>query len=232
LFSALRLRQDAASGREKRRRRRATESRHSEEVLAGMLTRTGRDATNSQAGQQRASASSCTIALLRAGCPRPAVQHLHRSGEVGLGRAMGLAGGDSSDIDSGISEWGSGDDGDTATFEEFLDKEARNTRRNNRGSSPVSSSSTCRSLDDSRRPSRAASKPRPAQKEKVTEGLPAPQALPAEVSPEATIVSVNTKSQTKTCQTTFEERSLPTSRQNAPAPQAPRQLSQVIEKCQ
>lgn len=66
-----------------------------------MLTRTGRDAHTSQgSGQQPLSESSCTLALLRTGCPRPVVQHLHRSGEVGFGQAMGLAGGDS-DLDSG-----------------------------------------------------------------------------------------------------------------------------------
>lgn len=94
--------------------KKATEQRRSEEVLAGMLTRTGRDAHTSQDGQQPLSESSCTLALLRAGCPRPVVQHLHRSGEVGLGQAVGLAGGDS-DLDSGTTltgdagrRWGRG----------------------------------------------------------------------------------------------------------------------------
>lgn len=69
-----------------------------------MLTRTGRDAHTSQPGQQhlRNRPSSGSLALLRAGCPRPAVQHLYRSEELGLGQAMGLAeDGSGSDLDSG-----------------------------------------------------------------------------------------------------------------------------------
>eukprot|EP00903_Cladosiphon_okamuranus_P005513 g5493.t1 len=86
-----------------------------------MLARTGRQAHTPKPG----------LALLRAGSPRPAVQHLYRSEEVGLGQAMGLAeDGGGSDLDSGISEWASGDDGDTAAFEELLEKEARAARRN------------------------------------------------------------------------------------------------------
>lgn len=80
--------------------KKATDSGRSEEVLAGMLTRAGRHAYTSQGGEQKAVASN-GIALLRAGCSRPAVQHLHSSGKVGLGRAMELAGGDCSDLDSG-----------------------------------------------------------------------------------------------------------------------------------
>lgn len=68
-----------------------------------MLTRTGRDGHTSQLGQQHSRNSSSSLILLRAGGgPRPAVQHLYRSEEVGLGRAMGLAEDDnSSDLDSG-----------------------------------------------------------------------------------------------------------------------------------
>lgn len=80
----------------------AVVTRRSEEVLAGMLTRTGRDAHTSQPGQQHSRNSSVTLVLLRAGCPRLAVQHLYKSEEVGLGQAMGLAeDGGTSDLDSG-----------------------------------------------------------------------------------------------------------------------------------
>lgn len=70
-------------------------------MLAGMLARTGRDAHTSQSGQQRSSNNSGSLMLLRAGCPRPAMQHLYRSEEIGLGQAMGLAEDGSSDLDSG-----------------------------------------------------------------------------------------------------------------------------------
>lgn len=77
-------------------------TRRSEEVLAGMLTRTGLDGQTSRPGQHHSRNGGGSLTLLRAGCPRPAVQHLYRSEEVGLGQAMGLAeDGCSSDLDSG-----------------------------------------------------------------------------------------------------------------------------------
>ena len=67
-----------------------------------MLTRTGRDAQTSQHGQQSSIKGGGSLTLLRAGSPRPAVQHLYRSDEVGLGQAMGLIEfGSGSDSDSG-----------------------------------------------------------------------------------------------------------------------------------
>ncbi|CAM9662283.1 unnamed protein product, partial [Ectocarpus fasciculatus] len=155
LFSALRRRQDMVSGREKRRRRRAIESRRSEEVLAGMLFRTDRDSLACQAGHQQPNTSGC-LALLRAGRPTLAVQQLHSSPEIGFGQALGLNGDDRSELESGISEWGSGDDSDTAAFEALLEKEARATRRHHDGSahlssSPASPPSACCSLGDTPR---------------------------------------------------------------------------------
>ena len=78
-------------------------TRRSKEVLAGMLTRTSRDAHMSQPGQRHSRhGRSGSLTLLRAGCPRPVVQHLYRSEEIGPGKAMELSGnGDSSDLDSG-----------------------------------------------------------------------------------------------------------------------------------
>lgn len=74
--------------------------------------------------------------------------------------------------------------------------------------------------------------PRVHSSEEVTEPSPAPQAPPVTGFPEATTVRVETKSQTKACQTAFEQRSSPTPRERAPAPQAQRQLSPVTEKSQ
>ncbi|CAM9290401.1 unnamed protein product, partial [Ectocarpus sp. 12 AP-2014] len=139
LFSALRRRQDIVSGRDKRRRRRVTESRRSEEVLAGMLFRTDRDSRVCQAGHQQLNTSGC-LALLRVGGPTPAVQHFRSSPEIGFGQALGLNGDDRSELESGISEWGSGDDSDTAGFEALLEREARATRRHHDGGAHLSSS--------------------------------------------------------------------------------------------
>lgn len=67
-----------------------------------MLTRTGLDVQTSRPGQHHSRNGGGSLTLLRAGCPRPAVQHLYRSEQVGLGQAMGLAeDGCSSDLDSG-----------------------------------------------------------------------------------------------------------------------------------
>ncbi|CAM9249370.1 unnamed protein product, partial [Scytosiphon promiscuus] len=161
LFSALRRRQDQA----KRRRRRVSKGRRSEEVLAGMLTRTVRDGRDCKASQQPPSTSNY-IALLRADHPRPAIQYLHGPTEVGLGRAMGMAARDESDLDSGISEWASGDDGETAAFEALLQEEARAVRRRHlrrhRRTSPLSSPSTSSSHERSPRHSpRAGVQPQP-----------------------------------------------------------------------
>ncbi|CAM9635429.1 unnamed protein product [Ectocarpus sp. 4 AP-2014] len=139
LFSALRRRQDMVSGRDKRRRRRVTESRRSEEVLAGMLFRTDRDSRVCQVGHQQLNTSGC-LALLSVRGPTPAVQHLRSSPEIGFGQTLGLNGDDRSELESGISEWGSGDDSDTAAFEALLEREARATRRHHDGRAHLSSS--------------------------------------------------------------------------------------------
>ncbi|CAM9126080.1 unnamed protein product [Hapterophycus canaliculatus] len=144
LFSALRRRQ----GQAKRRRRRESEGRRSEEILASMLTRTVQDARACNAGQQLSSPSNC-LALLRVGCPRPAFQRLHRPAEVGLGCAMGMCAGDDSDLGSGISEWGSGDDGDMAAFESLLHEEAKAVRRCHKDAASLASPCTSRSRDSS-----------------------------------------------------------------------------------
>ena len=79
------------------------ERRQSVEVLAGMLTRTGRDARLSKTDEQHTSGDGRHLALLSAGCQRPAIQQLHEAGQVGLGRAVALAEGDASDLDSGAA---------------------------------------------------------------------------------------------------------------------------------
>lgn len=68
-----------------------------------MLTRTGRDARLSKTDEQQTSGDGRHLALLRAGCQRPAIQQLHDVGQVGLGRVVALAGGDASDLDSGVA---------------------------------------------------------------------------------------------------------------------------------
>eukprot|EP00904_Undaria_pinnatifida_P009876 jgi/Undpi1/6018/HiC_scaffold_2.g01292.m1 len=150
LFSALRLRRDATSSREKRRSRQTRERRPSVEVLAGMVARTGREARTSKPDEQRQNDNAGReLTLLRAGCQRPFIQQLHGVGEIGLGKAVALAGGDSaSDFDSGISEWGSCDDRESAAFEALLEEEAR-TRRKLWNPSPSSVAPSCSSSDSS-----------------------------------------------------------------------------------
>lgn len=74
-----------------------------------MLTRTNRGAITFQPGQKDSRNNCGSLILLRIGCPRPTVQHLHKSDEVGLGQAMGLAeDGNSSDLGSGAIMAGKG----------------------------------------------------------------------------------------------------------------------------
>lgn len=223
-----------------------------------MLIRTVWDARVCKVGQEPSSTSNC-LALLRADRPRATVQHLHRPAEVGLGRAMGMAAGADSDLDSGtasnsigrkaesriwkglcapreglfvdvpqrhgegshkrqtptmkgrlqswpnvlhctkyfsrflmftrdvcgcrcrmratahtlgtassscprpgLSDWGSGDDGDTAAFEALLEEEARFVRRRHGRASPLPSSPSTSSLHDHspRRSRRVGGRPR------------------------------------------------------------------------
>lgn len=81
------------------------ERRPSVEVLAGMVARTGREARTSKPDeQQQTDNAGRELTLLRAGCQRPSIQQLHGVGEIGLGKAVALAGGDSaSDFDSGAA---------------------------------------------------------------------------------------------------------------------------------
>ncbi|CAM9214135.1 unnamed protein product [Laminaria digitata] len=143
-----------------------------------MLTRTGRDARLSKADEQQTSGGR-HITLLRAGCQRPVIQQLHEVGEVGLGRAVALTGGDASDLDSGISEWGSCDERESAAFEALLDEEARNRRK--LWNHPWSETPSCSSNDSPPPPPRPRARrfyspsPLPRAKQML---LPAPAPRP------------------------------------------------------
>lgn len=75
-------------------------------MLTGLLDRSRRSATQASHQQHKEPKGDIRyLKLLRAGCQRPAVQQLcGAEREVGRGAAMALAGGDSSDLDSGL--WG------------------------------------------------------------------------------------------------------------------------------
>lgn len=78
----------------------AHDGRSSDEIFTGMLVRSRHDARVSAGGRDEgATLDRPCIALLLAGCQQPAVQRLYSVDEVGLGQAMKMTEGESSEID-------------------------------------------------------------------------------------------------------------------------------------
>ncbi|CAM9722929.1 unnamed protein product, partial [Ascophyllum nodosum] len=94
-------------------------------------------------GRDRGSQNWPYITLLRAGCQRLSVQRLYDVEKTEHGDALESTGGENSELSSvGTSECGSGDDGETVSFEVLLAKEGRRSASRIATSPSFSSSSS------------------------------------------------------------------------------------------